>query len=210
VERILALSLEHMQLSVIAVVLATAIGLPLGIITSRIRWLASLVMNITEVLQTIPSLAMLAFIMMLFGLGNTTLVIALVLYSLLPIVRNSYTAITRVDQGLIEAGIGMGMTRLQLLRQVQLPLALPVILAGVRVALVTAIGIATLGVLIGSGGLGGLIWMGMRNVETQKGVNMILSGAIPAALLAILCEVIVGKFENAVTPRRLKITTANQ
>lgn len=209
-ERTLVLTIEHLQLSITGVALGALIGLPLGIAISRVPRLASPVMGITEVLQTIPSLAMLALVMMVFGLGDTTLVVALVLYSLLPIVRNSYTALTRVDAGLTEAGLGMGMTRLQLLRQVQLPLALPIILAGIRVALVTAIGIATLGTLIGSGGLGDLIWMGMRNIETQKGVSMIVSGAVPAALLAIICELAMGRFEDAMTPRGLKVSTGTR
>ncbi len=207
-ERILLLTIEHMQLSIMGVILGAAIGLPLGVVIARTPRLATAVLSVTEVLQTIPSIALLALLMMVFGLGNTTLIAALILYSLLPIVRNSYTALTGVDPGLIEAGRGMGMTRLQLLRQVQLPLALPVILAGIRVALVTAIGIATLGTFIGAGGLGGMIWMGMKNIETSRGVNTLLSGAIPAALLAILAEAAMAKFESAVTPRGLKSSAA--
>lgn len=200
-EQILILTLEHLELSVIGVGLAIIIGLPLGIVITRNPVVANIIMSITDILQTIPSLAMLALLMVAFGLGNTTLVIALILYSLLPVVRNTYIAISGIDSGLIEAGRGMGMTGMQLLRQVQIPLALPLILAGIRVALVTAIGIATIGVLIGSGGLGSIIWRGIQLIDTQ----MILSGAIPAALLAMICELSLGKMEDLITPRGLKI-----
>ncbi|MDD4588489.1 MAG: ABC transporter permease [Heliobacteriaceae bacterium] len=205
-EKIILLTLEHLGLSTIGVLFGIAVGLPLGIMITRRRKLAGLVVGTTEMLQTIPSLAMLALLMMWLGLGNSTLIIALFLYSLLPIVRNTYTGLVNVDTGLIEAGRGMGMTRLQVLRLVQLPLALPVILAGIRVALITAIGVATIGTLIGAGGLGELIWLGMKNIETSKGVNMLFSGAIPAALLAIACELGLERLEKALTPRGLRVS----
>lgn len=205
-EEILVQTLAHIKLSVLGVALGIIIGVPLGILIANRPKMAQAVMKTTEVLQTIPVLAMLALLMMILGLGDTTLVVALFLYSLLPIVRNTYTAIKGVDSSIVQAGLGMGMTRLQLLQQVQIPLAMPIILAGIRVALVTAIGITTLGTFIGAGGLGNSIWMGMKNIETQKGVYMILSGAIPAALLAIIFELGLAKFEDIVTPRGLKTT----
>ncbi|GEA16108.1 amino acid ABC transporter permease [Moorella sp. E308F] len=199
-DRVLALSWQHLSLSVIGVALAAAGGIPLGILLTRYRWLAKPVMAATEVIQTIPSLAMLALLMMLFGLGDTTLVVSLFLYSLLPIVRNTYTGLLGVEPGLLEAGKGMGMTRSQLIWRVQVPIALPVILAGLRVALVTAIGIATIGVLIGAGGLGTLIW---RGIQTRNN-TMVLMGAVPAALLAILTDAGLALLEQALVPRGLK------
>ncbi|MBC7325826.1 MAG: ABC transporter permease [Moorella sp. (in: Bacteria)] len=199
-DRVLALSWQHLSLSVLGVALAAAGGIPLGMLLTRFRWFARPVMATIEVIQTIPSLAMLALLMMLFGLGKTTLVVSLLLYSLLPIVRNTYTGLLGVDPGLLEAGKGMGMTVSQLMWRVQVPIALPVILAGLRVALVTAIGIATIGVLIGAGGLGTLIW---RGIQTRNN-TMVLMGAVPAALLAILTDAGLALLEQALVPRGLK------
>jgi len=201
---ILTLTLEHLVLSDAEVGLALLVGIPLAILITRYQTVAGFTMAVTDVLQTIPSMALLAALMIYLGLGNQTLVVTLMIYSLLPIVRNTYTGITGIDKGLLEAGKGMGMTRWQLLRMVQIPIALPVIMAGVRVAMVTAIGIATLGVLIGGGGLGAPIWRGMQIVDS----SMILSGAIPAALIAIICEFGLARLENAVTPRGMKVSSA--
>ena len=201
---ILMLTVEHLILSAIGVGLALLVGIPLAILITRNQTVAGFTMAVTDVLQTIPSMALLAALMLYLGLGNQTLVVTLMLYSLLPVVRNTYTGLTGIDKGLLEAGKGMGMTKWQLLRMVQIPMALPVILAGVRVAMVTAIGIATIGVLIGAGGLGAPIWRGMQIMDNA----MILSGAIPAALIAILCEIGLGRLEKTVTPRGLKVSSA--
>lgn len=200
-DSILILTIEHLELSAVGVLLAMAVGIPLGIVITRHRLAAGITMAVTDILQTVPALAMLALLMMVFGLGDTTLVLSLVLYSLLPIVRNTYTGILGIDRGLIEAGRGMGMTKLQLLYLVQLPIALPVILAGIRVALVTAVGIATIGVLIGAGGLGSPIWRGIQQTDAV----LILSGAVPAALLAVICDVGLERLERAITPRGLRV-----
>lgn len=178
---ILVAAAEHLKLSFIGVLIASIIGCSAGIILTRYRSIASTAMSITDIIQTIPSLAMLSILMMIFGLGDTTLVIALFLYSLLPIVRNTYVGILSVDEGLVEAGKGMGMTRLQLLFKVQIPIALPVILSGIRVALITAVGIAAIGVLVGAGGLGHYVWRGVQKGSTR----MILSGAVPISLIAV-------------------------
>ncbi len=196
-ERVFLLTVEHLQLSLMGVLIALLVAIPLGIFIYRYKGFAGVVLSLTDVIQTIPSLAMLALLMLVFGLGNTTVIAALVLYSLLPIVRNTYTGLNNVSPSLIEAGRGMGMTRFQRLRYVELPLALPVIMAGIRVATVTAIGIATIGVLIGGGGLGVLIWRGIQNTDTQ----MILMGSIPAALLAILADFLLGKIEKRLIPK---------
>lgn len=197
---VLNLTFDHLWLSAAGVLLAGAAGLPLGIILFRVRPLVGPVMAIIDTLQTIPSLAMLAIVMFFLGLGNSSLVVALLIYALLPVVRNTYTGLAGVSPELLEAGKGMGMTRWQLLRQVQLPIALPVILAGFRVAMVTSIGIATIGTLIGAGGLGEPIWRGIQLVDAP----MILSGAIPAALLAMLADMLLGALEKSMVPRGLR------
>ncbi len=200
---ILILTIEHVALSVMGVGLALLIGVPLAILITRNQTMANFTMAVVDVLQTIPSLALLAALMIYLGLGNKTLIVTLMIYSLLPVVRNTYIGLTSIDRELIESGRGMGMTRWQLLRMVELPIALPVMLAGVRVAMVTAIGIATIGVMVGGGGLGAPIWRGMQIMDNA----MILSGAIPAALIAILSEIGLGKLENTLTPRGLKVSS---
>ncbi|MTI80990.1 MAG: ABC transporter permease [Firmicutes bacterium] len=197
---ILTLTTQHLWLSAAGVLIAGAIAVPLGILITRFQNLAGIIMSAIDVLQTIPSLAMLAIALFIFGLGDGSLITALVIYSLLPILRNTYVGIKGVDPSLIEAGRGMGMTNLQLLFQVELPIALPIILSGFRVAMVTAIGIATIGTLIGAGGLGGPIWRGIQLADNA----MILSAAIPAAALAILSDVILGALEKSLVPKGLK------
>ena len=197
---ITSLAMEHLWLSASGVFIAALIGIPIGILLLQIRSLAEPVLGLIDILQTIPSLALLAIALFYFGLGNGSLVAALVVYSLLPIVRNTYLGLKGVEANLIEAGRGMGMTRLQLLWQVQLPIALPVMLSGFRVAMVTAIGIATIGTLIGAGGLGSPIWRGIQLADNA----MILSAAIPAALLAILSDLVLSTLEKITVPKGLK------
>lgn len=198
------LSIQHLELTLAGVGLAILIGVPIGYLITGNRWAAQLVVGFTDVMQTIPALALLALFMLWLGLGDTPLIMALLVYSLLPIVRNTYIGIIGIDGALIEAAKGMGMTRWQLLRMVQLPLALPVIMAGIRVATVTAIGIAAIGVLIGAGGLGAPIWRGMQQMNTA----MILSGAVPAALLAVVSDAGLSKLERFIAPKGLSNTVA--
>ena len=185
-EEVLWATFEHLQITFGGVLIAVVVGIGTGILIVKHRKLAGIVMSATDVIQTFPSLALLAILMMIFGLGDTTVVIALFLYSLLPIVRNTYVGLDGIDSGLVEAGVGMGMTKLQLLLKVKLPIALPVILSGIRVALVTALGIATIGVLIGSGGLGTFVYRGVQ----MANVRLILTGAIPLSILAIGIDVL--------------------
>ena len=152
-------------------------------------------------MQTIPSIALLAFMLPVFGIGARTAIAALFLYGLLPILRNTVTGLRGVDQRLIEVGLGLGMTPQQLRRQVELPLAAPVILAGVRTSTVINIGTATLAAFIGAGGLGEPIVTGLTVTDT----NLILSGALPAALLAIIVDALLGWIERLATPRGLRI-----
>ncbi|MDM5198054.1 osmoprotectant update ABC transporter permease/substrate-binding subunit OpuFB [Fictibacillus enclensis] len=183
--------LEHIQISFIALLFAVLISIPLGIYLTKKPKAAEPIIGVTAVLQTIPSLALLGLLIPLFGIGKIPAIIALVVYALLPILRNTYTGIKEVDQSLIEAAKAMGMDSGKRLIKVELPLAMPVIMAGIRTAMVLIIGTATLAALIGAGGLGDIILLGIdRNNST-----LIVLGAIPAALLAILFDVLLRRFE---------------
>jgi len=189
---------EHLLLVGVAIAIATFIGIPLGILVTRQANLRQPILGIANVLQTIPSLALFGLLIpvpIIGGIGNIPAIVALTLYSLLPIIRNTYTGITGVDPAIREAGRGMGMTDQQLLFQVEIPLALGVILAGVRVATVIVIGIATIAAAIGAGGLGVFIFRGIAVVNNQ----LILAGAIPAAAIAMLADFAIGWLERRLT-----------
>jgi osmoprotectant transport system permease protein len=191
---------EHVLLSGIAMLIAILIAVPLGVLLTRYRKLAEPIIGIAAIIQTIPSLALLGFMLPIFGIGKVPAIIALTLYALLPILRNTYTGILGVDPALVDAGRGMGMTSRQILFMVELPLTLPIIMAGVRTATVLTIGVAALATFIGAGGLGDLIDRGLRVADK----NLILTGAIPAAILAILFDLALRKLEEKVTPRGLR------
>jgi osmoprotectant transport system permease protein len=192
--------IEHLLLSFTSIFIALLISLPLGIIVSRNRKIADFVIGITAVFQTIPSLALFGFLIPIFGTGNVTAIIALTIYALLPILRNTYAGIVGVDEAVIEAGKGMGMTNQQILTKIELPLSLPFIMAGVRTATVLTVGVATLATFVGAGGLGELIYRGLASWNNQ----LVLAGAIPAALLAIFFDLILKRFEMVATPKGLK------
>lgn len=184
---VLARTLEHLVLVGMSTGLAVAVGVPLGIVVTRSARLRGPVLGFANVMQTIPSLALFGFLIPLpfiGGIGARTAVVALVLYALLPIVRNTFTGITGVDDAVREAARGMGMTDGQLLRLVELPLALPVMLAGIRIATVIGVGIATIAAAIGAGGLGVFIFRGVAMVDHV----VILAGAVPAAVMALLLD----------------------
>lgn len=184
---------EHLQLSLIALLLAILIAVPLGLALTRSKRLAEPIIGVTAVLQTIPSLAILAFLIPVIGTGTGNAITALTLYALLPILRNTYTGIKEVDPALKEAAEGMGMSSLRRLSRIELPIAMPVIIAGIRTSMVLIVGTATIAALIGAGGLGNLILLGInRGAE----VNLILLGAIPAALLAIFLDIILRGYEK--------------
>lgn len=183
--------LEHIQISFIALFFAAIIAIPLGIYLTRHKKAAEGIIGITSVIQTIPSLALLGILIPLFGIGRMPAIIALVAYALLPILRNTYTGIKEVDPSLVEAARAMGMNARYRLIKVELPLAMPIIMAGIRTAMVLIVGTATLAALIGAGGLGDIILLGIDRNNT----NLILLGAIPAALLAILFDYLLKKFE---------------
>jgi osmoprotectant transport system permease protein len=179
------LTIQHLYLSIIGALVGGAVGFVLAVwLRSYPRWIA-VAIGLAEIIQTIPGIALLAFLLLAFGLGDTTLVIGLGLYSILPVLQNTYEGLENVDPVYLGIGKGMGMTVVQIFRQIEIPLAFPLILAGLRNALIISIGITTIGVFIGADGLGTIIFQGIQ----QYYVQAMLAGAIPAALLAILVEV---------------------
>lgn len=194
---------EHLILLVgVPVALAALVAIPIGIMATRWRWLESIALGIAGILQTIPSLALLSFMIPLgLGIGYKPAIVAIFLYALLPIVRNTYTGIKSVDPFMKKAARGMGMTDFQCLLFVELPIAIPVILAGIRTSTTISIGTGTLAAFIGAGGLGQFIVTGLRMVRD----HIILAGALPAALMAVLIDVILNKVEKLITPRGLRL-----
>src|SRR5699024_5477846 len=194
---LLALSIEHFLMVVFGIGMALIVGIPLGIIAAKHEKLAPVIISVTNVIQLIPSLALLAILMLYFGFGFKTVVIGLFLYSLLPIVKNTYVGIKEVDDSIIEAGIGNGMTSLQLLVKLQFPLSIPFLMAGLSLAAVIAISVATIGPYIGADGLGREIVSG---ISLQSDVK-IYAGAIPATLMAIVADFVLGLIEKRTKSR---------
>ena len=187
---------EHLYISLISVGLGILIAIPLGIALTRVPKVANFVMGLLGIIQTVPSFAILAFFIPLLGVGKVPAIVALFFYAVLPILRNTYTGVKGVNKDLLEAGRGMGMTGWERIRLVEIPLAIPVIMAGIRLTTVYLIGWATLASYIGAGGLGDYIFSGMTLYQTE----FILAGAIPVTLLALLADFLLGKIENWVTP----------
>jgi osmoprotectant transport system permease protein len=194
-QQVVELTFEHITLAGIATLLAALVGIPLGILITRVPRLSKPVIGTANVIQTIPSLALFGFLLPAPWIGERAgrlAILALALYGLLPLIRNTYAGIRGVDPGVVEAGRAMGLTDWQLLFQVELPLASGVIVAGLRVATVLSIGVATIAAAIGAGGLGEFIFRGLAMVNNQ----VILAGAIPAALLALLADFLLGRIEK--------------
>lgn len=198
--KLLDQTIAHIGLTFISLLIAVLIGLPLGIFIARRKKAAGIVLGVAGVLQTIPSIALLGFMIPLLGIGPLPAITALFLYALLPIIRNTYTGLNEVNPTIIEAATAMGFSRWQTLTKVELPLAFPVILAGIRTATVINVGVATLAALIASGGLGEFIFGGISLNNT----NMILAGAIPAALLAILFDFLLSRIQK-INFKKLKV-----
>ncbi|HEV8129966.1 MAG TPA: ABC transporter permease [Acidobacteriota bacterium] len=186
---------EHLFLVGVSTGIAILVGIPLGILVTRKPVLNKPILGFANIMQTIPSLALFGFLIpvpFLGGIGARTAIVSLILYALLPIIRNTYAAIVGVDPAIRESARGMGMTDWQLLSRVEIPLGLNVILAGVRVATVISVGVATIAAAIGAGGLGVFIFRGVAVVDNQ----LILAGAVPAAAMALLADLILGRVER--------------
>jgi osmoprotectant transport system permease protein len=191
-------TIEHLSLVAVAIFIAVMIGIPLGILITRKPKFSQTILGFANIMQTIPSLALFGLLIpvpLVGGIGDRTAIIALTLYSLMPIIRNTYTGIIGVDPAICEAGRGMGMTDIELLFQVEIPLAMSVIIAGVRVATVFAIGLATIAAAIGAGGLGVFIFRGVATVNNQ----LLFAGAIPAALIALAADFGLGLVEKSLS-----------
>jgi osmoprotectant transport system permease protein len=199
-EDVLEHMLQHLWLVGVSTLLAVLIGIPLGILSAHRPVWNKPVLGTANIIQTIPSLALFGFLLPVPWLGDRAdrlAILALTLYALLPVIRNTYTGIRGVDPSVLEAGRGMGLTSRQLLFQVELPLALSVILSGVRVAVVVSVGLATIAAAIGAGGLGEFIFRGLAMVNNQ----LILAGAIPAAVMALTADFGLGWLEKRLRPQ---------
>ncbi len=205
-DQILSLTVEHIKLTAIAVGFAILIGVPLGIFISYVKKLNKPVLGTANVIQAIPSMALLGFAIPFLGIGTLPAVVMVILYSLLPIIKNTYIGIESIDPQTLEAAKGIGLTKFQILFKIQIPLALPVIMAGVRISAVSAVGLMTMAAFIGAGGLGFLVFSGIRTVNN----NQILGGAIPACLLALFVDYFIGIIEKLVTPISLQKAIGNK
>lgn len=194
----LGLTWEHIQISVISILGAIIIGLGLGIMISQYRKSASTVLGLTNLIYTIPSIALFGFLIPFSGIGNTTAIIALTVYALLPMVRNTYTGITGIDKEIIEAARGMGSTPFQILWRIKLPLAFPIILSGIRNMMVMTIALAGIAAFIGAGGLGVAIYRGI----TINNSALTVAGSVLIALLALLADWGVGAYERHIKKKR--------
>lgn len=189
-------TLEHLELTGIAVGLAIAIGVPLGAYVARERFIAGPVLAVVGVIQTVPSLALLGLLVPLLGIGDKPALLALFLYALLPIVRNTYAGLASIDPAQLEAARGMGMRERQILWRVALPQALPIVIGGIRMSTVINVGVATLAALVGAGGLGKFIFRGIAMVDGR----MVAMGAVPAALLALALDGLLALVERRLVP----------
>ncbi|MFP5180104.1 ABC transporter permease [Bacillus altitudinis] len=191
---------EHLYISLIAVVLGIVVAVPLGVILTRMKRGAGFVIGVVNIFQTLPSLAILAFFIPILGVGKIPAIVALFFYSVLPILRNTYAGVQGVNKNLLESGKGIGMTTWEQIRLVELPLAVPVIMAGVRTSTIYLIGWTTLAAFIGGGGLGDYILIGLQLYQPEY----IIAGAIPVTILAVIIDLILMKLEKKVTPEGLK------
>lgn len=201
-DEILSLFLQHIELTVFAVVVSIIVGVPLGILIARVRKLSIPVIAVANIAQSIPSLALLGFLIPVFGIGSKPSIIMVVIYSLLPIIKNTYTGLINIDAPTIEAATGVGLTQSQILLKISIPIAMPIIMSGIRISAVTAVGLMTIAAFVGAGGLGYLVFSGVQTVNNY----MILAGAIPACFLALFLDFIIGKVEGLVVPQGIRIS----
>ncbi|ALS37131.1 osmoprotectant transport system permease protein [Enterococcus rotai] len=191
---------EHIFISGIALLLGILFAVPIGILLTRTKRTAAIIIGLTSALQTVPSLALLALMIPIFGVGKIPAIIALFIYSLLPILRNTYIGIREVSSDYKDAAKGMGMTNVQSIFMVELPIAMPTIMAGIRLAAVYVIAWATLASYIGAGGLGDFIFSGLNNYQP----DLIFAGTIPVTILALAADLLLGLLEKKLTPKALR------
>lgn len=191
---------RHFLISIYGVIFASLIAIPLGFYIARNYKLANWIISIANTIQTIPSLALLSILMLGIGLGTNTVIATVFLYSLLPILKNTYSGVKNVDKNLIDVGKGMGMTKWQIIKTIEFPLSLSMIMAGIRNAIVLAIGVTAIGTFIGAGGLGDII---SRGINVNKGSSIILAGALPTAIMALTSDLILGYIEKRINPIKM-------
>ena len=192
--------IRHFLISVYGVLFASILAIPLGFFVARKGKLSGFLISIANIMQTIPSLAMLAILMFAMGTGPNTVVLSVFLYSILPILKNTVAAVNSVPDSIVDAAKGMGMTKGQIMRKIELPLSISIIMGGIRNALVVAIGVAAVGTFIGAGGLGDII---TRGTTVANGSPLIVAGAIPTALMAVIADLILGILENKLKPKEV-------
>ncbi|MHA6648078.1 ABC transporter permease [Aerococcus urinae] len=192
---------QQMLMALYGTIFACLLAIPLGFYIARREKLANVVISIANIIQTVPALALLSVLMLYLGLGSNLVVLTVFLYSLLPILRNTYTGVRNIDAGIVDVGKGMGMTKMQVILKVEFPLAFPVILGGIRNAFITAIGIATIGTFVGAGGLGSIL---TRGVNASEGTSIILAGVIPIALMSIVADYLMELLERRLSPNASK------
>lgn len=200
--QLLSKAVEHFYISMFALLLAIVVAVPLGILLSKTQRTANVVLTVAGVLQTIPTLAVLAIMIPIFGVGKTSAIVALFIYVLLPILNNTVLGVKNIDKNVIQAGQSMGMTKFQLMKDVEMPLALPLIISGIRLSSVYVISWATLASYVGAGGLGDLVFNGLNLYQPP----MIISAAIVVTLLALVIDFILSLVEKWVVPKGLKVS----
>ena len=200
--QLLSKAVEHFYISMFALLLAIVVAVPLGILLSKTQRTANVVLTVAGVLQTIPTLAVLAIMIPIFGVGKTPAIVALFIYVLLPILNNTVLGVKNIDKNVIQAGQSMGMTKFQLMKDVEMPLALPLIISGIRLSSVYVISWATLASYVGAGGLGDLVFNGLNLYQPP----MIISAAIVVTLLALVIDFILSLVEKWVVPKGLKVS----
>ena len=200
--QLLSKAVEHFYISMFALLLAIVVAVPLGILLSKTQRTANVVLTVAGVLQTIPTLAVLAIMIPIFGVGKTPAIVALFIYVLLPILNNTVLGVKNIDKNVIQAGQSMGMTKFQLMKDVEMPLALPLIISGIRLSSVYVISWATLASYVGAGGLGDIVFNGLNLYQPP----MIISAAIVVTLLALVIDFILSLVEKWVVPKGLKVS----
>ncbi|HDC7360192.1 TPA: ABC transporter permease [Staphylococcus aureus] len=195
--QLMSKTLEHFYISIVALLLAIIVAVPIGILLSKTKRTANIILTVAGVLQTIPTLAVLAIMIPIFGVGKTPAIVALFIYVLLPILNNTVLGVQNIDSNIKEAGKSMGMTRNQVLRMIELPLSVSVIIGGIRIALVVAIGVVAVGSFIGAPTLGDIV---IRGTNATDGTTFILAGAIPIAIIAIVIDVLLRFLEKRLDP----------